>query len=172
MLDALPFVAVDPHFCPRDGTPLGDELKGGKLRRVCPTCGYIYGRDPRVILGLMIRWADEWLFVKRSVETQVVWCLPLYPCRDRKDARIMLTAFFEAETELHVPVGSAVDTFNIDTPDLGSVLILLFRGTLARADISGRPNLMSAKPASIWIGPHDDLSREIVTRLSAVSVDQ
>lgn len=166
MFDPLPFTEMEPNFCSRDGTPLGDELKAGKLRRVCPTCGYMYGRDPRVILGLLISWGDDLLFVQRSQSAREVWSLPLYPCRDREDARLMTSKLFESETGLQAQAGSVVDTFNIDNSELGSVLVLLFRGTLARDRIAERANLTAANPAMTLSGWCTDLTTEVLKRLS------
>src|SRR5687767_1885665 len=111
MLEPLPVVEMMPNICPRDGTPLGDEMKAGKMRRVCPTCGYIYGRDPRVVVSLLISQQDEILFIAREDS----WSLPLYRYDEQVDPRALAARLFREETSLVSHPGELINTFSVNT---------------------------------------------------------
>lgn len=64
-------------FCPRCGTPVHPELKFGKLRPVCPGCGWIHFVDPKVAAAVLVVQDDRVLLVRRVNEPfRGLWTLP------------------------------------------------------------------------------------------------
>ena len=64
-------------YCPRCGTSLTEQLHTGKLRPVCPACGWVYFPDPKVAVAVLIKKDEEVLFVQRRFDPQAGhWTLP------------------------------------------------------------------------------------------------
>ncbi len=65
------------NFCPACGTALTQRLHTGKLRPVCPNCGWVYFPDPKVAVAVLIRKDDRVLLVQRRYDPQKGhWTLP------------------------------------------------------------------------------------------------
>jgi ADP-ribose pyrophosphatase YjhB (NUDIX family) len=65
------------RFCPRCAHALEDRPFEGKLRRVCPSCGFIHFPDPKVAVVGLIEANDRVLLIRRSVEpARGHWALP------------------------------------------------------------------------------------------------
>jgi hypothetical protein len=129
---------AEVNFCPRDGAALEGQVKAGEMRRVCPTCGWIFGRDPRVLVGLLIERDGQALFVRRSAGGREVWSLPIYPLVERDDARQAVAAQLRAEIGLAAQVTGVLDAFLVDDDSIGTALFLLFSGQISQAPDSGR----------------------------------
>ncbi len=65
------------RFCPRCAHALEDRPFEGKLRRVCPSCAFIYFPDPKVAVVGLIEANDRVLLIRRAVEpARGHWALP------------------------------------------------------------------------------------------------
>ena len=64
-------------FCPRCGTQVTLENKFGKVRPVCPACGWIYFADPKVAAAVLLEQDGRVLLVRRVNEPhRGLWTLP------------------------------------------------------------------------------------------------
>ncbi len=64
-------------FCPRCGAQVMEAEKFGKLRPVCPQCGWIYFQDPKVAAAVLIEEDGRVLLVRRAHEPyRGLWTLP------------------------------------------------------------------------------------------------
>jgi ADP-ribose pyrophosphatase YjhB (NUDIX family) len=69
--------ASEYRFCPRCGHALGQEDRYGRLRPVCPACGWIYFADPKVAVAARVEKEGKILLVRRANEPfQGLWTLP------------------------------------------------------------------------------------------------
>ncbi|PWB54955.1 MAG: DNA mismatch repair protein MutT [Anaerolineales bacterium] len=65
------------QFCQRCGTPLITKHHSGKLRPICPACGWVYFPDPKVAVVVLIKENDQVLLVQRRYDPQKGhWTLP------------------------------------------------------------------------------------------------
>ena len=65
------------NFCPRCGTPVSLENKFGKVRPVCPACGWMYFADPKVAAAVLIEQDGRVLLVRRANDPfRGLWTLP------------------------------------------------------------------------------------------------
>lgn len=55
-------------YCPRCGNEVAEELKFGKLRPVCPVCGYVHFVNPKVAAVIFIENDGKVLLVERGVD--------------------------------------------------------------------------------------------------------
>ena len=79
--NAIRFVLKMAHtefnFCPRCGTPVNHEERFGKLRPVCPQCGWIHFVDPKVAAAVLVTQGGRVLLVRRVNEPfRGLWTLP------------------------------------------------------------------------------------------------
>ena len=64
-------------FCPRCATQLSREERFGKIRPVCPQCGWIHFVDPKVAAAVLVTQDDRVLLVRRVNEPfRGMWTLP------------------------------------------------------------------------------------------------
>ncbi len=65
------------NFCPRCGTPVTLEHKFGKVRPVCPACGWMHFADPKVAAAVLVEQEGRVLLVRRVNEPlRGLWTLP------------------------------------------------------------------------------------------------
>ncbi len=65
------------RFCPRCGQAVTEQDKFGKVRPVCPACGYIHFANPKVAVVVFIEHDGQILLVKRGVDPERGrWALP------------------------------------------------------------------------------------------------
>jgi 8-oxo-dGTP diphosphatase len=65
------------NFCPRCGTRVVDAERFGALRRVCPSCDWIYFADPKVAVAVLVERDQNILLVRRANQPkQGFWSLP------------------------------------------------------------------------------------------------
>ena len=64
-------------YCPRCAALLKFEMRFGKVRPVCPQCGWIYFVDPKVAAAVLIEQEGRVLLVRRVNEPfRGLWTLP------------------------------------------------------------------------------------------------
>jgi ADP-ribose pyrophosphatase YjhB (NUDIX family) len=64
-------------FCPRCANQLNLEERFGKIRPVCPECGWIHFVDPKVAAAVLVTQGDSVLLVRRVNEPfRGLWTLP------------------------------------------------------------------------------------------------
>lgn len=67
----------DFNFCPRCGASVTHEERFGKVRPVCPNCGWIHFVDPKVAAAVLIVQDGRVLLVRRVNEPfRGLWTLP------------------------------------------------------------------------------------------------
>ena len=64
-------------FCVQCGAPVNMEEKFGRIRPVCPACGWIYFADPKVAVAVVVLHQNRVLLTRRINEPhQGYWSLP------------------------------------------------------------------------------------------------
>jgi 8-oxo-dGTP diphosphatase len=64
-------------YCPRCAASITQATRFGRLRPVCPACGYIHFEDPKVAAGVLVEQDGCLLFVRRRNEPgRGLWSLP------------------------------------------------------------------------------------------------
>lgn len=64
-------------YCPRCANPLNPEMRFGKIRPVCPKCGWIHFIDPKVAAAVLVTQDGRVLLVRRVNEPyRGMWTLP------------------------------------------------------------------------------------------------
>jgi 8-oxo-dGTP diphosphatase len=68
----------DPlRYCPHCTHPLEERLAFDRPRPVCPACGFVHFREPKVGVSLLVEQEGQVLLIQRAVEPgRGQWCLP------------------------------------------------------------------------------------------------
>ena len=97
-------------YCPACATALQEIERSGRLRQVCPNCGFVEYRNPAVGVAVVLR--DEQgrvLLGKRaSGEYAGLWCIPCGYVEWDEDVREAAVREFEEETGVQVELGGVV----------------------------------------------------------------
>lgn len=68
---------LPPRYCPHCAHFLEEREAFDRLRPVCPVCGFIYFRDPKAGVSVMVEQEGQILLVQRAIEPgQGLWGLP------------------------------------------------------------------------------------------------
>lgn len=149
------------NFCPSCGQPLADAVKFGKLRRVCPTCGFIHFRDPKVAAIAFVVQDGRMLLVKRAVDPQMgKWSMPGGFVDYGEDPRQAAMREVQEETGLDVRITHLIDALPPEPGREPAIITLLFEaevigGTARAGDDAGELRFFA--PHEI---PFDDLAFE------------
>ncbi len=123
------------QFCPRCGARVADELKFGKPRRVCPSCGYIHFVNPKVAVASFVEQDGKILLVKRAVNPEIgKWALPAGYVDGGEDPALAAIRETGEETGLTIEVLRLIDVI-FD----GTVILIVYEacpigGTLGASD--------------------------------------
>jgi len=98
------------NFCPRCGAPISLENKYGKVRPVCPACGWMHFADPKVAAAVLVEQDGRVLLVRRVNDPfRGLWTLPAgFVDADEDPARAAARECLE-ETGLSVRVTRVLD---------------------------------------------------------------
>lgn len=70
-------LANQVNYCTRCGSPVKSEERYGRMRPVCPTCGWIYFADPKVAVAVVVMQEEQVLLVRRANDPKRgLWTLP------------------------------------------------------------------------------------------------
>jgi 8-oxo-dGTP diphosphatase len=72
------WVPGDPlRFCPHCTCEMEQQVAFGRVRPVCPTCGYIHFIAPKVGVSVLVEWEGRVLLIQRAIEPGLgKWSLP------------------------------------------------------------------------------------------------
>lgn len=163
-------MAFEARYCPVCGTPLVDKEAFGRIRRVCPACGFIFFREPKVAVGALVLHQDRVLLVRRAVDPERgKWALPAgYMDYDEEPIPALQREVAE-ETGLHVRVRRLLDVFPIHTEYArGVILVYEAEPTQASQPLKAGDDSDQAR----WFGKEDipwkdlafESTREILKR--------
>lgn len=60
--------AFPVRFCPRCGARMEERPVQGRVRPVCPNCGFVYFLDPKVAVGTIVTWQGGVVLGQRAIE--------------------------------------------------------------------------------------------------------
>jgi ADP-ribose pyrophosphatase YjhB (NUDIX family) len=115
-------------FCPECGGPLEQRQAYGRVRPVCPACGYIGFRDPKVAAAVIVARDGAILLTRRAHDPgRGLWGLPAgYMEWDERveDAAIRET---REETGLEVRLDRLIGVYSY--PDRGGLVLVVYAAT-------------------------------------------
>ncbi len=116
------------NYCLRCGHPLGAAEHFGKLRPVCPNCGWIYFADPKVAVAALIEKDDQILLVRRVNDPQRgLWTLPAGFVDAGEDPVQAIERECLEETGLRVQVMDLLDVLAGQEHARGAHILIVYR---------------------------------------------
>jgi len=123
---------TDFHYCPRCATPLVRELRFGKERSVCPSCGWIHFADPKVAAAVLVEQDGAVLLVRRANEPRRgLWTLPAGFVDAGEEPAAAAARECQEETGLTVEITGLVEIVAGREHDRGADFIIVYRGQVA-----------------------------------------
>jgi 8-oxo-dGTP diphosphatase len=122
-------------FCLCCGSSLIEAMRFGRLRPVCPSCGWIYFTDPKVASAALIVHSGKILLVRRAYNPQRgLWTLPAgFVDADEDPIRTAERECLE-ETGLPVRVTGLLDVFHGLEHPRGAHILIVYRAELVKGD--------------------------------------
>lgn len=114
-------------FCPRCGTAVELKKKFGKVRPVCPACGWMHFADPKVAAAVLVEQEGRVLLVRRVNEPfRGLWTLPAGFVDAEENPASAAARECEEETGLKVRVTRVVDIIAGREHERGADFIIVY----------------------------------------------
>ena len=122
---------LEMNFCPRCGHALEDQFSFGRMRRKCPSCGFVFFRDPKVTAGVLAEQAGRVLLIKRAVDPGMGdWALPAgFVEIDEGPVQAALRELTE-ETGLIGKITGILGVFHIRSDPRGPNVFIVYRAQI------------------------------------------
>ena len=104
---------------------------GDKLRRVCPSCGFIHFTDPKVGVGVFVVHEGKILLVRRTMHPEIgKWSIPAgYLDAGENPEETAVREAFE-ETNLDVAIESLLGVFHNPPAQGGASIFIMYQARL------------------------------------------
>jgi len=146
-------LTTEINYCPRCGNSISHETRFGKVRPVCPQCGWIYFANPKVAAAVLVEQNDRVLLIRRANNPfRGLWTLPAgFVDAEEDPARAAERECLE-ETGLSVRVTGVMDVIAGLEHPRGANMIIFYRAELLSGQLTARDD---ADQAAFF--PLDDL---------------
>jgi ADP-ribose pyrophosphatase YjhB (NUDIX family) len=129
---------ADPEFnyCPRCGAPVKHEERYGKVRPVCPQCGWIHFVDPKVAAAVLIEQEGRVLLVRRVNEPfRGLWTLPAGFINGGEDPAEAAARECLEETGLNVRIKRVLDIISGKEHPRGADFIIVYQAAVIDGEL-------------------------------------
>ena len=156
--------SIDYRYCPRCGQQLTERTVFGLARPVCPACGFVHFRDPKVAAAVLLGDAGRVLLIRRDVDPRRgYWALPagfveVDELPDEAAAREALE-----ETGLQVAIGALLSIQRMTNPDKPGIL-LTYQGQITGGQLQASDDASEARWFDADKIPWDELAFETTRR--------
>lgn len=119
------------NYCPRCGTRVNHEERFGRVRPVCPQCGWIHFVDPKVAAAVLIEQEGRVLLVRRVNEPfRGLWTLPAGFINGGEDPAEAAARECLEETGLNVRVTRVLDIIPGKEHPRGADFIIVYQASV------------------------------------------
>ena len=126
----------DFNYCPRCGAAVNHEERYGKVRPVCPQCGWIHFIDPKVAAAVLIEKEGRVLLVRRGNEPfRGLWTLPAGFIDGGEDPAEAAARECLEETGLNVRVTRVLDIISGREHPRGADFIIVYQAQVIGGEL-------------------------------------
>jgi 8-oxo-dGTP diphosphatase len=125
------------NFCQVCGAQLEQREAFGRIRPYCPSCGWVYFKDPKVAAAVLVEQDGRVLLVRRiNVPQKGKWTLPAgFVDADEDPEQAAVRECLE-ETGLRVRITGLLDViYGLEHPR-GASIVILYRGVVVGGSMS------------------------------------
>jgi len=151
---------LGPNYCQRCGHALEDREASGRVRRVCPACGYVAYRQLKVGAGVLLEEDGCLLLMQRSPDIFAfpkAWCLPAGYCEHDEPPEVTAIREAHEETGLEVAVSGLFGLFFFNDDPRGNGILIVYR---VRA-VGGELRLQESEVSTVRDFAPDALPHEL-----------
>jgi len=124
-------------FCPLCGTQTEEKDRFGKVRPVCPGCGWIHFADPKVAAAVLIEQDGRILLVRRANEPfRGLWTLPAGFVDAHEDPAEAAARECLEETGLSVRVNRVLDVVAGREHERGADFVIVYLAEVIAGELS------------------------------------
>ena len=156
-------------YCPHCASKMVTQPVGDKLRRVCPSCRFIFFTDPQVGVGVLVIEDGKVLLVKRGMNPEKgKWSIPAGFLDYGEDPKITAAREVKEETNLFIRITGLLDIyFNSEALTQGGASIfILYRAEVVSGDLKAGDDAEEASffgrgelPELAFTSTHDAIDR-------------
>lgn len=126
----------DVAYCPKCGTALTAAEEFGRMRPVCPHCGWVYFADPKVAAAVLLQDSGRVLLVRRTNEPfRGRWTLPAGFVDAGEDPRAAAERECLEETGLNVRATHVIDVIAGREHPRGADFVVVYAAEVVSGDL-------------------------------------
>lgn len=123
-------------FCLACGAEMQTQVAFGRPRPVCPACGRVHFRDPKVAAAVLVEQDGKVLLVQRgNVPEQGKWTLPAGFVDMNEDPEIAAARECLEETGLHVHITGLMDVIFGREHERGASIVIVYWGEIRSGEM-------------------------------------
>ena len=132
-------LSTENNYCPRCGSAITHETRFGKVRPVCPQCGWIYFANPKVAASVLVEQDGRVLLIRRAKDPfRGLWTLPAgFVDAEEDPARAAERECLE-ETGLSVLVTAVMDVIAGLEHLRGANMIIFYRAEILSGQLTAQ----------------------------------
>ena len=124
------------NYCPRCAAPVNHEQRFGRVRPVCPQCGWIHFVDPKVAAAVLIEQDGRILLVRRANEPfRGLWTLPAGFINGGEDPAEAAARECLEETGLTVRIMRVLDIISGKEHPSGADFIIVYQAEVIGGEL-------------------------------------
>ena len=124
------------NYCPRCGALVNHEMRFGKVRPVCPQCGWIHFVDPKVAAAVLIEQNGRVLLVRRVNEPfRGLWTLPAGFINGGEDPAEAAARECLEETGLSVRVNRVLEIISGKEHPRGADFTIIYQANVLNGEL-------------------------------------
>jgi len=144
-------LSTENNYCPRCGSAITHETRFGKVRPVCPQCGWIYFANPKVAAAVLVEQDGRVLLIRRAKDPyRGLWTLPAgFVDAEEDPARAAERECLE-ETGLSVLVTAVMDVIAGLEHPRGANMIIFYRAEILSGQLTAQDDADQAAFFSLY----------------------
>jgi ADP-ribose pyrophosphatase YjhB (NUDIX family) len=121
---------VEYNYCPTCSHPLESQERFGRLRPACPRCGFVYFREPKVAVSILVEDHLHRLLLARRAARPLIgsWAFPGGFMDYDEEPRVAAQREAQEETGLRVEIDEVLDIESLGGEGSRQGIVIFFKG--------------------------------------------